>query len=444
MKRSLLIGIAVLFFSFTVRAQQPHNVEFTIDEIVQYYQNSLTFCDFDSITGVIVTKNPNYEGVPFLIDENDNVIHANSIIITEENDGKLVYIEKNNDLLISVNIRLLENDMPEPSSHGIWLAEGEMQQILPTPEDMGYHYIWTSNNWPIDSVYINYDLYFSNPGHYICDMFDECLHSSYIEYFANQDAWITYVTTNLNSGKNEIHWKSYIGSAYDTIAIKRNDSIIGYCEFLEEVWNDDTNNSEAQQEYSVYAIKNGEILTGPSTWKTGLRLDISNVNPESIGLYLEMPQYENTTPLQYQVQYMQLYEKHANGLGLIRSEIPVETTELNDIENIYDTLVLGGVMWDGTEIYSNFVMPNGITRLNENEEVDRVQVFPNPVTNGKLYISSEMKNAEYTISNMLGQKVQTGIASRQISVENLTSGVYIITLHNDDVITTTTKFVVEQ
>ena len=211
MKRLLLFAMIAAFSTTVATAQEPHTVEFNINEIVQYYHNDLTFCDFDSITGVIVNKNPNYEGTPFWIDQNDNVIHANFIVITTVNDGKLLYIEKDNDLLISVDINILENNMPSASFDTVWIHEGlqynvEPIMLRPTEENLGYLYVWESENWPVDSLYQGYELEVGNAGFYRCNMFDECLHYSKAEFFVEKAPVIGYVSTNLNLNLNELHW----------------------------------------------------------------------------------------------------------------------------------------------------------------------------------------------------------------------------------------------
>lgn len=416
-------------FSTTVAtAQEPHTVEFNINEIVQYYHNDLTFCDFDSITGVIVNKNPNYEGTPFWIDQNDNVIHANFIVITTVNDGKLLYIEKDNDLLISVDINILENNMPSASFDTVWIHEGlqynvEPIMLRPTEENLGYLYVWESENWPVDSLYQGYELEVGNAGFYRCNMFDECLHYSKAEFFVEKAPVIGYVSTNLNLNLNELHWVPK-GSTYDTIAIYRNGYIVTMCDKHDGIWVDPIFNNEGGTPwYTMYAIKNGQIIDeSVSRWKTGISLNLQNVTTETVDLNFYGPDNEIGYPLEGYIQFFQLYSVESTGFGLIRSMIPVGTTELLDIENDYDTLVVAAVLWNGVEVYSNMVFPHaGITKCDEQSQ-ETFQIYPNP-TDGILNFSASI-NAEYKIFDLQGKMVKFGTVQPQMNVSDLAKGLY--------------------
>lgn len=65
---------------------------------------------------------------------------------------------------------------------------------------------------------------------------------------------------------------------------------------------------------------------------------------------------------------------------------------------------------------------NGISGLN---------VYPNPVSTGKVYITStDESNKEIIIFDILGKKVlQTTISSKELNVSSLTPGVYIIKIN---------------
>ena len=439
----LFLGLLIANSAILTAQQGPHTVDFTVNEIVQYYNGELTFCDFDSITGVIVSKNSNYESVPFWIDQNDNVIHANSVVITEENDGKLVYIEKDNDLLISVNINIIENEMPASTTHGIWLEEGEVQVLRPTEHHMGYLYVWTSSIWPLDSICECYELEINEAGTYTCLMCDQCLHCSTVTFTVNQSPKIRFIDTNLGTNTNSVHWDYYENSFYDTICIFRNGEFAANWRFDWEMWIDPVaNNSNGPIQYTISAIKNGEILTGPSKWKSGIALQITNIDDESLNLSFSGPTDEDGTPIEDIIQFYQLYSVESSGWGLIRSMIPVGTNELQEIENDYDTLVIAGVLFDGHELYSNMIFPHaGTTKCKENiETTEKVQVFPNPVTNGILCLSTE--NANYRIFNLSGQQVKSGSCSNRIDISDLSSGIYAIEIREQHS-TTTIKFIVE-
>ncbi len=438
-----LIMICCLFATLIATAQGPLNI--TVTDIATYHNGYLTFCDFDSINQVIVQKNPNYGGTPFWIDENDNVTHANFVVITNTNDGHLVYIEKDNELLIGVNIRLLANEMPEPSLDTVWLHE-DMQYnvepivLRPTEEDPDYIYIWESDNWPQDSLYQGFELEISNAGFYRCNMWDQCLHYSKAEFFVEKAPVIGYVSTNLNLNLNELHWTPK-GSTYDTIAIFRNGYIAAIKDKHAGVWVDPVFNNEGGTPwYVMYAIQNGRIIEeSASRWKTGISLELQNVTTESIDLGFYGPDNEIGYPLDGYVQYHQLYSVETTGFGLVQSMIPVGTTELLDIANNYDVLVVAAVLWNGTEVYSNMVFPNGGTTSCGEKEVDKIQVYPNPAKD-ELFVPVE--DAKYRIFNIQGQTVQNGKCKSRINISNLNSGVYLLEIQEKDS-TTTIKFVVE-
>lgn len=64
----------------------------------------------------------------------------------------------------------------------------------------------------------------------------------------------------------------------------------------------------------------------------------------------------------------------------------------------------------------------------ESSSIEGLNLYPNPVTNGKVNISTKNDSEkEITIFNVLGKIVlQTNLHSRELSVANLSPGVYII------------------
>lgn len=82
------------------------------------------------------------------------------------------------------------------------------------------------------------------------------------------------------------------------------------------------------------------------------------------------------------------------------------------------------------------VAQNGVV----NEAVqDEVTVYPNPVSDGKLYISSSFDGSKYVeIYDVLGKKVSQAEvrANKPIDVGGLTPGVYIITINEKNYIVT--------
>lgn len=74
---------------------------------------------------------------------------------------------------------------------------------------------------------------------------------------------------------------------------------------------------------------------------------------------------------------------------------------------------------------------------------DEFGFYPNPVNNGKIYITSKSNTAkEVTIFDVLGKKVlYTKSTAKEVNIATLSPGVYIIKLEDND-ITVTRKLVV--
>lgn len=70
----------------------------------------------------------------------------------------------------------------------------------------------------------------------------------------------------------------------------------------------------------------------------------------------------------------------------------------------------------------------------ESASIEGLNLYPNPVSNGKVYITSKNdSDKEIIIFDVLGKKVlQTMISSRELNVSNLTPGVYIIKINEND------------
>ena len=70
-------------------------------------------------------------------------------------------------------------------------------------------------------------------------------------------------------------------------------------------------------------------------------------------------------------------------------------------------------------------------RTQETATIEGLSLYPNPVSNGKVYISTKNDlDKEIIIFDVLGKKVlQTTISSRELNVSNLSSGVYIIKIN---------------
>jgi hypothetical protein len=70
--------------------------------------------------------------------------------------------------------------------------------------------------------------------------------------------------------------------------------------------------------------------------------------------------------------------------------------------------------------------------------------YPNPVNNGKIYLTSKTSlDKEIIIFDVLGKKVfQNTVSSKEISLANLMPGVYIIKLREGE-LTTTRKLIIK-
>lgn len=73
---------------------------------------------------------------------------------------------------------------------------------------------------------------------------------------------------------------------------------------------------------------------------------------------------------------------------------------------------------------------NGIAETKTENTLEKIQIYPNPVTNGKIYINSE-QNSTKTIElyDMLGKKIlhtEMNGYQKELNVTNLKAGVYIL------------------
>ena len=75
--------------------------------------------------------------------------------------------------------------------------------------------------------------------------------------------------------------------------------------------------------------------------------------------------------------------------------------------------------------------------------IEGLSFYPNPVTNGKVYISSKLNaDKQIAIFDVLGKKVlQTLLTSKELNVATLSPGVYIIKIEEGDA-TATRKLIV--
>ena len=78
-----------------------------------------------------------------------------------------------------------------------------------------------------------------------------------------------------------------------------------------------------------------------------------------------------------------------------------------------------------------------------NDTIEGLSFYPNPVSNGKIYITSKSgEDKEIIIYDVLGKKVfQVNLTGKELNIGNLSPGVYIIKFKEDDT-TATRKLIV--
>lgn len=74
------------------------------------------------------------------------------------------------------------------------------------------------------------------------------------------------------------------------------------------------------------------------------------------------------------------------------------------------------------------------SKIQETTVIEGLNLYPNPVSNGKVYITSKNDlDKEIIIFDVLGKKVlQTVISSKELNISNLSPGVYIIKINEGD------------
>jgi len=75
-----------------------------------------------------------------------------------------------------------------------------------------------------------------------------------------------------------------------------------------------------------------------------------------------------------------------------------------------------------------------LPKTQENTSIEGLNLYPNPVTNGKVYITSKNDlEKEIIIFDVLGKKVlQTIINTKELNISNLSPGVYIIKITEEN------------
>ena len=83
-------------------------------------------------------------------------------------------------------------------------------------------------------------------------------------------------------------------------------------------------------------------------------------------------------------------------------------------------------------------------KIQETTVIEGLNLYPNPVSNGKVYISSKNDlDKNIIIFDVLGKKVlQTTMSSKELNISNLSPGVYIIKIDEEQA-TATRKLIVK-
>lgn len=78
------------------------------------------------------------------------------------------------------------------------------------------------------------------------------------------------------------------------------------------------------------------------------------------------------------------------------------------------------------------------------ETIDGLNIYPNPVSTGRLYVTSKsVQSKEVEIFDVLGKRVmQASVSGRELSIAALTPGVYIIKVKEGEA-TATRKLIVK-
>jgi hypothetical protein len=87
---------------------------------------------------------------------------------------------------------------------------------------------------------------------------------------------------------------------------------------------------------------------------------------------------------------------------------------------------------------------NKMLPRNQESPIEGLSIYPNPVTNGRVYISSKLSlDKEILVFDVLGKKVlHTLLNSKELSVSSLPPGIYIIQIREDEA-TATRKLIIK-
>ena len=104
------------------------------------------------------------------------------------------------------------------------------------------------------------------------------------------------------------------------------------------------------------------------------------------------------------------------------------------VKNYIQIITLIGCLILGIFGYSQTIE----TRNSSNNSIEGLTIYPNPVNNGKIFISSA-KNLSKTVEifDVLGKKkLSTSLSGNALDISKLTSGVYIIKIAEGNTVET--------
>ena len=422
MKKLTSLIVCIICSICALVAQPNHSMnEFSNND-------TLRLCQDNPI--VIIQKDPEFSGTPYWITENGETHHGDEIIINHDNAGWLLYTEKEPERY--KNIYVLFQPLPEEETFHILIEEGEIIKLKATPQNIPtFQYEWDCSAWPQNTAYYGYELPINKEGIYHCFVNDQCNTVTIITFIVDKKPSVDFVTTNLQIEKPMVYWTSYPNAIFDSVAIYRNDVLVGLRDFWSGCFNDINFEGGQPKKYKICAWYNGSPYTNKSQSKRPMWLYVSGTSGEGINYGWWQPANEEGSPVEYFVRYYQLYEVLENGaFGLIRSMIPANETAINDIEDDYGEVVLAAVLHDGRKIFSNIVRPSTL-KVNENNEAAEEgngYIYPNPTTG--ILNFSEFINSEYTIFDLQGRAVMSGRLQPQINVSSLRKGIYTIEINN--------------
>lgn len=106
----------------------------------------------------------------------------------------------------------------------------------------------------------------------------------------------------------------------------------------------------------------------------------------------------------------------------------------------YIILLLAFFLTTGASAQDSKQLP----KVQDNSSIEGLNLYPNPVTNGKVYITSKNDlEKEIIIFDVLGKKVlQTIISNKELNVSNLSPGVYIIKITEESA-TSSRKLIIQ-